>query len=71
MKLIRHLTPAGPAQAALQPDGTARAVEGDLLGRWRVTDRAVTPGKLLAPVIPSAIHSSIRPQGYAATAWRR
>ena len=55
MKLIRHLTPGGPAYAALQPDGTARAVEGDLFGSWRATDRAVTPGKLLAPVTPATI----------------
>ena len=55
MKLIRHLTPAGPAYAALQPDGSARAVEGDLFGEWRVSDRVVTPGKRLAPLAPVAI----------------
>jgi 2-keto-4-pentenoate hydratase/2-oxohepta-3-ene-1,7-dioic acid hydratase in catechol pathway len=55
MKLIRHLTPAGPAYAALQPDGSARAIEGDLFGAWRATDRAVTPGKLLAPISPATI----------------
>ncbi len=55
MKIIRHLTPAGPAYAALQPDGTAREITGDLLGAFRVTDRPVTPGKLLAPVVPANI----------------
>ena len=55
MKIIRHLTPAGPAYAALQPDGTAREITGDLLGAFRVTDRPVTPGKLLAPVLPANI----------------
>lgn len=55
MKIIRHLTPAGPAHAALQPDGTAREITGDLLGAFRVTDHPVTPGKLLAPVLPANI----------------
>ncbi len=50
MRIIRHLTPNGPAFAALQPDGSALAIEGDLLGDWRVTDRRVTPGGLLAPL---------------------
>ena len=53
MKLIRHLTPNGPAHAALQPDGTAREITGDFFGDFRVTDRAVKPGKLLAPVAPA------------------
>jgi 2-keto-4-pentenoate hydratase/2-oxohepta-3-ene-1,7-dioic acid hydratase in catechol pathway len=52
MKLIRHLTSSGPAYAALQPDGSAREVEGDIFGDFRATDRAVTPGKLLAPLQP-------------------
>lgn len=55
MKLIRHLTPTGPAWAALQPDGSARAVEGDILGSWRVTDQTVKPGKHLAPIAPAMI----------------
>ena len=53
MRIIRHLTPAGPAYAALQPDGTAREIAGDIFGDFRVTDRVVKPGKLLAPVVPS------------------
>ena len=55
MKLIRHLTPSGPAYAALQPDGSAREVTGDILGDFRVTDRVVQPGKLLAPILPTNI----------------
>jgi len=55
VKLIRHVTPAGPAYAALQPDGSSRAVEGDILGRWRVTDQTVKPGKSLAPIAPALI----------------
>jgi 2-keto-4-pentenoate hydratase/2-oxohepta-3-ene-1,7-dioic acid hydratase in catechol pathway len=53
MRIIRHLTPAGPAYAALQPDGTAREIAGDIYGDFRVTDRVVQPGKLLAPVVPA------------------
>ncbi|MES1166984.1 MAG: fumarylacetoacetate hydrolase family protein [Pseudomonadota bacterium] len=55
MKLIRHLTPSGPAYAALQPDGSAREITGDPYGNFRVTDRVVQPGKLLAPVVPTNI----------------
>ncbi|HVT73913.1 MAG TPA: fumarylacetoacetate hydrolase family protein [Lacunisphaera sp.] len=52
MKIIRHHTPAGPAWAALQPDGTARAIAGDILGDFRVTTDGVRPGRLLAPLPP-------------------
>jgi 2-keto-4-pentenoate hydratase/2-oxohepta-3-ene-1,7-dioic acid hydratase in catechol pathway len=56
MKLLRHLTPAGPAYAALQPDGSALAVEGDpLAGTHRVTDRPVALGKRLTPVPAATI----------------
>ena len=53
MKIIRHLSPTGPAYAALQPDGSTRAITGDLWGDFHVSDQAVTPGKLLAPVVPT------------------
>lgn len=53
MKIIRHLTPAGPAYAALQSDGSAREISGDVYGTFTVSDRAVKPGKLLAPVAPT------------------
>jgi 2-keto-4-pentenoate hydratase/2-oxohepta-3-ene-1,7-dioic acid hydratase in catechol pathway len=55
MKIIRHLTPTGPAWAALQPDGSARAIAGDILADFKVTDQVVKPGKLLAPVAPAMI----------------
>ena len=53
MRLIRHLTPAGPAYAALQSDRSAREITGDIYDGYRVTDRTVKPGKLLAPVVPT------------------
>ena len=55
MKIIRHLTPAGPAYAALQPDGSALILEGDLFNSPRLTDIRITPGKRLAPLAPSNI----------------
>ena len=53
MKIIRHLTPAGPAYAALQPDGSAREIAGDIFGDFHATDRVVQLGKTLAPVTPT------------------
>ena len=53
MKIIRHLTPAGPAYAALHSDGSAREISGDVYGAFTVSDRVVNPGKLLAPVAPT------------------
>lgn len=56
MKIIRHQTSTGSVQhAALQPDGTAHRIEGDLFGSFRPTEEVVVPGKLLAPFQPSAI----------------
>jgi len=55
MKLLRHLTPSGPAYAALQDDGTAREITGDIFGDHRLTSQTVKVGKLLAPIMPTGI----------------
>lgn len=55
MRLIRHLTPAGPDYAALHPNGSAREIAGDIFESFLVTDRVITPGKILAPVAPTNI----------------
>ena len=55
MHLIRHLTPSGPAYAALRADGTAVAVEGGFSEGFRPTDRVAALGRRLAPVAPSNI----------------
>jgi len=55
LKIIRHLGPSGTAYAALQPDGSAREIAGDLFGSFQATDRVVKPGKILAPLAPSNI----------------
>ena len=55
MRIIRHFSHHVAAYAALQTDGTARAIEGDILGDFSVTDRVVTPGPLLAPVEATTI----------------
>jgi len=52
MKLIRHLGPNGPAYAALQDDGHAHEISGDVFGDFRVLQRRAKLGKLLAPVEP-------------------
>ena len=56
MRIIRHQATDGSIHlAALQPDGTARGIQGDLFGSFRVTDEVVTPGRLLAPLQPTTI----------------
>jgi 2-keto-4-pentenoate hydratase/2-oxohepta-3-ene-1,7-dioic acid hydratase in catechol pathway len=56
MKIIRHTDSSGRiAHAALQPDGSAFAIEGDLFGDFRVTDRPAEVVKTLAPLQPFAI----------------
>jgi 2-keto-4-pentenoate hydratase/2-oxohepta-3-ene-1,7-dioic acid hydratase in catechol pathway len=55
MKILRHLSPSGPAYAALQADGSAREIAGDIYGSFRVTDKVVKPGKTLAPIVPTNI----------------
>jgi len=55
MKLIRHLSPSGPAYASLQPNGSALEITGDIYGSYKVTDKVIKPGKLLAPIVPTNI----------------
>lgn len=56
MRLIRFLDPTHQTrQGALQPDGSALRIEGDLFGSYRVTDEKLAVAKLLAPVVPVAI----------------
>lgn len=55
MKLLRHLSPTGPAYAALRADGSAVAIEGDLFGAWRPTENPIVLGKRLAPLAPTNI----------------
>jgi 2-keto-4-pentenoate hydratase/2-oxohepta-3-ene-1,7-dioic acid hydratase in catechol pathway len=55
MRFLRHLTDLGPAYAAILPDGRTHGVEGDLLGRYRITEQPVTPTRMLAPVMPTNV----------------
>lgn len=55
MRYLRHLTPDGPAWAALTADGDTRAVAGDLFGEFEVTGEHVTPTRVLSPVAPTQI----------------
>ena len=56
MKLVRHLTPGGPAYAAHRPDGSVHAVDGDIFGALRITERVVVLGKILVPIVPVDIY---------------
>ena len=55
MKLIRHFFAGIPSYAALQADGTALEIAGDIFGEFHLTGRVLTPGKRLAPVNPPNI----------------
>ena len=56
MRIIRHQKPDGSLHyAALFSDGSARRIEGDILGEFHLTDEPESPGKLLAPLQPTAI----------------
>ena len=56
MKIIRFQDNAGGVHYGERVDeGSARLVEGTIFGTFRVTDRVVRIGKLLAPVEPRTI----------------
>ena len=56
MKLIRYSSSKGEiGHAALEADGTARQITGDLFGKYQVLDQPADVGKLLAPLVPSMI----------------
>ena len=53
MKIIRYQNAQNETHyAALQPDGSARAITGDIFGKFEVTAQTVKPLKLLSPVAP-------------------
>ena len=56
MKIIRTFDQHGAVcLAALQSDGTARRLNGDLFGTLRLTDETIAATKLLAPLDPEVI----------------
>lgn len=56
MKIIRFQDPEGKiGHAALQDDGTARVIDGDIYGARRLTEKTATVATLLAPIAPTAI----------------
>ncbi|HEY4283981.1 MAG TPA: fumarylacetoacetate hydrolase family protein [Chthoniobacterales bacterium] len=53
MKIIRYQTAQNEIRyASLLPDGSAREINGDIFGPFKVTDKTVKPHRLLAPVVP-------------------
>lgn len=57
MKLLRYLTPDGPAYGSLKQDGTVNAIQGDPFHEFTVgaTVDAYDELELLAPVVPGKI----------------
>jgi 2-keto-4-pentenoate hydratase/2-oxohepta-3-ene-1,7-dioic acid hydratase in catechol pathway len=56
MKIIRYEDASREIKlAALQPDGTAREIAGDIYLHFEVTDTKADVRKLLAPIMPSGI----------------
>jgi 2-keto-4-pentenoate hydratase/2-oxohepta-3-ene-1,7-dioic acid hydratase in catechol pathway len=54
MKIIRYQTAQNEIHyAALQPDGSAHKINGDIFGHFEVTGKTVKPHKLLAPIMPT------------------
>jgi 2-keto-4-pentenoate hydratase/2-oxohepta-3-ene-1,7-dioic acid hydratase in catechol pathway len=54
MKIIHYHDPHGAVgYAALQPDGSALKIEGDLFGRFKATKELANVKKVVAPVAPS------------------
>jgi 2-keto-4-pentenoate hydratase/2-oxohepta-3-ene-1,7-dioic acid hydratase in catechol pathway len=56
MKIIRHLSSSGKIEHAIQhADGRFELLEGDLFSNPKPSGKFVSPGKLLAPLQPTAI----------------
>ncbi len=56
MRLIRYLDAREVVHyGALQPNGSAMAIDGDIFGRYEATSRPADVRKLLAPVAPANI----------------
>ena len=54
MKIIRYLDSGSNMKyAALQADGTAREIAGDIFGKFSVSANVADVAKMLAPVSPS------------------
>src|SRR5215213_6297001 len=55
MRIVRFLT-NGEVFLGQTTDGrSARRIDGDLFGQWRVTDEALQIDKLLTPIVPTDI----------------
>src|SRR5689334_21687070 len=54
MKIIRYQTTQNEIHyAALQADGSAHEITGDIFGKFEETGKTVKPHKLLAPIVPT------------------
>jgi phosphoribosylformylglycinamidine (FGAM) synthase-like amidotransferase family enzyme len=60
MHIIRYQDTSGSIHhAALQPDGSARRIAGDIFGHFSYTGETVVPHKLLAPIQPVNLLASV------------
>ncbi len=56
MKIIRFNDQDGRiCYGAMEADGQARMIMGDVFGSFALTDRRMRPAKMLAPIVPTAI----------------
>jgi 2-keto-4-pentenoate hydratase/2-oxohepta-3-ene-1,7-dioic acid hydratase in catechol pathway len=56
MKIIRYQDTCGSVRyAALEADGSALQITGDIFGAYELTRERAAVGKLLAPVVPAAL----------------
>ncbi len=55
MKIIRFQTSSETGHAALQDNGRALVIEGDIFGEFRASNRVVENFQLLAPIQPATI----------------
>lgn len=56
MRIARvRISDGTTTHVAIQPDGSAHAIEGDLFGSFKVTDRMVDVSQRLAPIVPRQI----------------
>ena len=55
MRIIRYLDTSGAAHfASQQSDGSAFEIDGDIYGKFSVSNRKANVKKLLAPIQPTA-----------------
>src|SRR5688572_16840 len=55
MRIVRFLTKGSVFRGATLDDRSAKRIDGDLFGHWRVSEEVLPIDKLLAPIVPTDI----------------